>query len=363
MTTEFWHVILTWYYTSKYNSSFDQNNNPHLKIIYGKGGATITENEHFIDSATYPEQLGQHIFDDAFLSVCVWEKRLLIPLINEVFGLDIPENAEIIDKPRESYAESAKDHLIKRVTDALIRVDNGVYHFECESKNDGSILMRVAEYDTRIAINDASYEDYKVNINLPNSAVVFVRNHRKLPIAGEIEYRLNDQVIKDIVPFIKVARYELDYLIERHLFILLPFYLIRYEHALMNNTQSKENLIESEVCRVYNELTRVYDANILTKRTYEKIMSLCNHVLKHISRNNENRERLMEVMGTGVLLSYEDIGEHNGRIKGRAEGRAEGRIDALLDSLRAVMKNGSMSFKEACKLLDINDPDKYRNLI
>ena len=131
----------------------------------------------------------------------------------------------------------------------------------------------------------------------------------------------------------------------------------------MNNTKSKEKLIESEVLQVYNELTKAYDNNILTKRIYEKIMSLCNHVLKHISRNNENRERLMEVMGTGVLLSYEDIGEHNGRIKGRAEGRAEGRIDALLDSLRAVMKNGSMSFKEACKLLDINDPDKYRNLI
>ena len=127
----------------------------------------------------------------------------------------------------------------------------------------------------------------------------------------------------------------------------------------MNNTKSKEKLIESEVLQVYNELTKAFDNNILTKRIYEKIMSLCNHVLKHISRNNENRERLVEVMGTGVLLSYEEIGEHNGRIKGRAEGR----IDALLDSLRAVMKNGSMSFEEACKLLDINDPDKYRNLI
>ena len=51
------------------------------------------------------------------------------------------------------------------------------------------------------------------------------------------------------------------------------------------------------------------------------------------------------------------------REEGRAECKAEGSISANLDRLKSTMKNGPMSFEEACKLLDITDPDKYRNLI
>ena len=332
-------------------------------FIFLQGGIDIiSKDEKLINIDDYPQQHGNHIFDDAFLSACVWDKRLLIPLINEAFGLDIPEDAEIINQPRESFVTADNNNsieLIKRITDALVKIDNGIYHFECESKNDGKILIRVAEYDVRIAINDAEYNNYQVKVKLPNTAVVFVRNHKKLPASGEIQYILNDRMINETVPFVKVSDYDLDYLTSKHLFILYPFYLVRYEHALANNVESKMELIEKEACRVYNELTKAYDIGILTKQIYEKIMSLCNHVLKHISRNSYNQERLAEAMGTGVLLSFEEIGEHNGRIKGRAEGE---RI-ANLERIQNALKNSNMTFDEVCNLLGIEDPEEYRNLI
>jgi len=93
-------------------------------------------------------EINQHqIYDNAFLSGCAWHKRLLIPLVNEIFGKNIPEDAIIEHEANEQFAQGTgsdgKEKLIKRITDALVRVDNETYHFECESKNDGEILIRV----------------------------------------------------------------------------------------------------------------------------------------------------------------------------------------------------------------------------
>ncbi len=270
-----------------------------------------------IDENNHPKRKNPyHIYDNAFLSACSWDKRLLIPLINEIFKKNISENAEIERSPNE-YTSHKKtvdgsEQLVKRITDALVRVDSDNYHFECESKNDGEILIRVADYDLQIALNGALYRNHSVNIELPDTAIIYLRNHRNLPNEGVITYTKDNCSLVHHIPYFEICDYKLDYLDERHLYILMPFYLMRYESAIANNTVSKFALIESEANNVYNVLTKAYNNNLISEKEYEDILTLCNDVVKEISKGSQLSERLVEIMGNEVLKTAEERGLDKG---------------------------------------------------
>lgn len=309
------------------------------------------------------EEKNQHqIFDNAFLSECAWHKRLLIPLINEVFHKRIPEDAIIEHSANEQFSQenvdAEKETLIKRITDALICVGNEKYHFECESKNDGEILIRIGEYDMQIAFNDAIYENYTVKMNLPETAVVFLRNHRKLPEEGAISYNKGNQVLTHKIPFLKVVKYTLEELVHKHLYILLPFYLMRYEHAI-KNTPSKYELIENEAHKVYDIIVSEYEKGNLTKTECENILVICKDVVSVISKNTEIHERLVNTMGNEILLTAEE----RGIVKGIEQGIEQGAFNMALENIKNAMQSFSLSFDEVCDKLMIKDKEKYRKFI
>ena len=294
------------------------------------------------------QKIKQHqIFDNAFLSGCAWHKRLLIPLINEVFNKNIPEDAVIEGLSNEHFKQGLDDEnddrLIKRITDALIKANGERYHFECESKNDGEILIRIAEYDTQIAINDAKYEEYSVIVNLPQTAVIFLRNHRNIPKEGIIYYSNGNQVLSHKIPFLKVGNYSLEYLSENHLYILFPFYLMRYEHAI-KNTPSKYDLIEKEFQRVYDYIINAYDDGRLTQKECANIAVLCIDVANEISRNTDIHERLVNTMGYEILLTAEERGE----------------VKMAIHNIKNAMEAFSLSFDEVCDKLKLENKERYR---
>ncbi|MBR4754278.1 MAG: hypothetical protein IK054_03740, partial [Lachnospiraceae bacterium] len=270
-----------------------------------------------------------HIYDNAFLSACAWDKRLLIPLVNEAFGKNISEDS-VIDRGPNEYLSHKKtkskgDQLVKRITDAMILVDGGKYHFECESKNDGQILLRITEYDMQIALNDADYHNHKVAVELPETAVVFLRKHRNLPDSGTISYKTKDGCLTQSVPYLKMSGYSLEDISSKHLYILMPFYLMRYEHALKNINSKKDDYIVNEAARVYHILTEAYENKLLSRKEYEDILTLCNDVIKEIAKKSSIKERLVKEMGTEVLKTMEERGMEKGLEKG---------LEALVNSLK-----------------------------
>ena len=267
---------------------------------------------------------------------------MLIPLVNEIFCKNIPERARIERSPNEYYSRKKtkknEDTLIKRITDAMVRVDGGKYHFECESKNDGEILIRVAEYDSMIGINDADYRDHNVSVVLPETAVVFLRRHRNLPDYGTITYKTQGDSISQKVLYYKICRCNLDYIENKHLYILLPFYLMRYEHALKHNTESKYDIIENEAGRVYDILTKAYKSKRISLKEYEDIVILCHDVINEVGKTSQIKGRLVEKMGTEVLKTAEERGYDKGFDKGYDKGVDMG-LGALVDSLKPLCED------------------------
>lgn len=92
------------------------------------------------------------IFDDIFRTLCEKNSKLLIPLINEVFHKDYKMTEKIELWSGEHHVLSGDvDGLDERVTDSAIYIGHKLYHIECQSNPDGSMVLRMVEYDFHIA--------------------------------------------------------------------------------------------------------------------------------------------------------------------------------------------------------------------
>ena len=100
-------------------------------------------------------------YDDVFRTLLNDCTQLIIAVINEAFSEHYTGEEKIEFHPNEHFVNQQDGQEQKRVTDTFFiiygKVPHG-YHIECESTPDGSILIRIFEYDTQIALDEAKLE-------------------------------------------------------------------------------------------------------------------------------------------------------------------------------------------------------------
>jgi len=301
-------------------------------------------------------------FDDVFKTECEKLRAFLVPLIKEVFGLDctIEEGSSVQGEPSERYLiNSTKPVSVsKRFTDSCLRIGNKLYHVECESQNDGSILLRLAEYNVRIAIdnavNDATND--RVIIRLPESALLRLRSSENNPKISyrTIEYAYEEQSISIKTPVMNVQAYSADEIFEKKLYFLIPFYCIRYEKRFGHFSET-----DPEECdKIYLELKEYYDcvyskcvSGEITEDEARKLAELSRIILSHITADldKDERERMVNAVGGQVLELQEDRwikqGIEQGLKQGIGQGIDIGKITARyedgmpIDQIAAKMNN------------------------
>ena len=95
-------------------------------------------------------------YDDAFRTLLVKCPTLVIPLVNE----DFHEKYELWEKVNVFHNEFfvGNRQQKKRITDSHIGIRDKRYHAECQSSTDGTITVRLFEYDAHIAAENAQIE-------------------------------------------------------------------------------------------------------------------------------------------------------------------------------------------------------------
>ena len=78
------------------------------------------------------------IFDDVLRTIQERLPKLLIPLVNEVFHTSYTEDTEVICLPEE-YQKL----LSKVIADSCNQIGGLVYHFECQCRTDGSMVLHM----------------------------------------------------------------------------------------------------------------------------------------------------------------------------------------------------------------------------
>ena len=267
------------------------------------------------------------IFDDVFRTLLEKMPNLAIPLINEIFGTAYPENIPIVQKRNEHETKNGEI-----ITDSHLLIGEKIYHLECQSTNDSSMILRMIEYDFAIGLEYAGQEDGRFCMRLPHSCVLYLRGNGGsaplvmdliLPDGTAVPYR---------VPVIRMEQYTKDTIFQKHLLFLLPFYIIRYEKS--QKRIAKDRARFQALMEEYSEIERHLERELLEQnreRDFRDLIELINRIADYIfAQSDVLKKGIGEVMGGKVLELESDRLIARGRKEGLAEGLAEGnRLTAL----------------------------------
>ncbi len=221
----------------------------------------------------------------------------------------------------------------KRITDSNIAIANRKrrYNIECQSSVDGTIIIRVFEYASQIAVTTAITENpYETRFVLPNSGIIYLRCNNEIPAKHTIILDTPEGEMRYSVPILKIKDYSLEQLLEKRLWILIPFYFFNYKIDEME----KDFTLIKRMQDTYLELWKTLDSYIVEGKIneYEKatIKAMCDKVAISLSDKYQNVKKGVDAVMGGQVLEYEAKTILN---KGKAEGKAEEAIIAVFNLL------------------------------
>lgn len=247
-------------------------------------------------------------FDDVFRTIVEKMPQLVIALINEVFKTKYQNDVEFMQLRNEHMEEEGKI-----VTDSIFVIGSKTYHIECQSVNDDTMALRMIEYDFAIALDNPIKDGRTFEINFPESCVLYLRNTKNTPDVLEVKVNLPGE--KSFVyecKTIKLANYTSSDIFEKHLLLLLPYYIMNYESqkkAIEEDADKLNALLDEyrNIAKLMQEELLEEDKSVLYTDLSNLIIRIANHVF---SDNEKVKKGVADIMGGKVLqLESERIRE------------------------------------------------------
>ena len=275
-------------------------------------------------------------YDDVFRTMLVDCSKLVIPVINEVFDENYTGDEEIRFGQNEHFEGQQDGQLDKIITDSSFQIvgkDTKSYLFECQSTADSSMLIRIFEYATQIALDSHTMQNNRLIVEIPHSALLFLRSTENTPDVMTIEMRTPGGDVEFDVPVMKVKNYTIDEIFEKQLYFLIPFYIFIYEARFKKMEEQGEGLDElrKDYSRIFDLLDAAAEKGLISAFARKTIFEMSNKVLEKIAvKYDKVMEGVKSVMG-GRVLEHEAKNILN---EGRAEGQLE-KAKAMAISLHA----------------------------
>jgi hypothetical protein len=295
-------------------------------------------------------------YDDVFHTLVVDCTDLMIPVVNEAFNEDYTKNARIVLKQNEVYQRQQNGNTVKKITDSNLEIieneESADYHVECESTYDGTIIIRIYEYDSQIALYNGEFKDGVLEVKFPHAGILFLRSNSNTPDKYTIKITTPAGSLPYDVQVLKVKSYTLAEIFEKKLLLLIPFYIFNYEDGLKGIEDDEEKLkaLKSTYADIRKTLDDMCLSGEIDEYTKCSICEMSERVINSLAFKHEKiKKEVTEVMG-GQVLEYEAknilnrglrLGREEGRVEGRMEGRMEGipngenKLARLIKSLRA----------------------------
>ena len=117
------------------------------------------------------------------------------------------------------------EHFIKlpdgseqeRITDSSFEIlgrERKRYHVECQSTEDGSMIVRMFEYDTQLALENREVTAGALVVHFPDSAIVALRHTKNTPEVMTVMIRTPGGEVSYAVPVLKVRQYTVEEIFE-----------------------------------------------------------------------------------------------------------------------------------------------------
>lgn len=293
------------------------------------------------------------VFDSVFKTMVHKAPRLLIPFINEVFGRNYLEDCEIVQ-----FNSEHEGHKGTIIDDSVFRLQDKIYHVECQSTPDSNMIVRMIEYDFAIALEDALNRGKPYRLEFPASCVLYLRHSGSTPNVLSMEVILpNGDSFDYEVKVLKAQLINKEELFQKRLLILLPYYLMRYEHMLASISADDEKtarlVAECTELRMSLAEATIGKGDVLL---YEELTELIIRVSDYLTQTYEAlQKKVRAAMGGEVLELLNDRAERlereaetRGLAKGMQQGLEQGTID-----LAELLKEQGVSEELVNKAVEI----------
>lgn len=328
------------------------------------------QNNDLLDQKTNHHTL----YDDVFKTQCSYMLPLLIPVVNELFGTDYELDKSELERYANEHmkmavSEDDSQKVSKVISDSYLKLNGVIYHIECQSNADGSILIRILDYNMQIAFENAKLSNSKdiLEVQLPNSAIMMLRptsDDEPKKTERIIRYYHKDQQIDMVVPVMHVQGYSMKEIYEKNLFFLIPFFPLRYEKSI---EQIANNCLENleEYDKILSELKEftalfyeAYIHNKLSENYTRELATLYRKVVNLISDKLEDdyKERLVNTMDGQVLELQCQKWFREGREEALQEAQAEiNRERSRAENAETQLSQANAYIKELESKLALNN--------
>lgn len=297
-------------------------------------------------------------YDDVFrtmLNDCI---RLVIPVVNEVFGKNYDGSEEIILHHNEHFIHNKSGNDEKRITDSFFTIAGDKYMLECQSTADNSMIVRIFEYAVHAALDtaEASANDI-LEITIPNIAVLYLRSDSNTPDKMKILIHTPDGDFQFHAPVMKIKDYTLDSLFDKKLYFLLPFFAFNHENDFKyyDSDPLKLEELKLEYLNIINKLEQAKSRGELYQIDVGSIITMSRKVLDNLAGKYKNVKKGVDSIMGGQILEYEHKTIFNeGKREGMLEGHKEG-IDQTNKRVAADMLRENMPIAMIAKISRLSE--------
>ena len=288
-------------------------------------------------------------YDSAFKSIIQKCPRLALFLINEMFfktrlideEYDGTETVELLNRELPSIDEG---NLAEDVRLKVTKQTTRVFHMECESTRGGArVMIRFVRYDTRAALDEVEVEDNCIHIRIDDSGVLFLRSTKNTP--SQVTVVLHAPQGRSLfyqIPALSIQNYTMDSMLEKELYILLPFLFFNYEKQL--ERAPGDEVVYEEVKKVFDnlweKLQELVEKEIITAYEASTLFDCLKAVLEALGNKNEAGQEVGKIMGGRVLKFSADKFFDEGKEEGRREGIEEGRKEGIEEGRKEGIEKG-----------------------
>lgn len=244
-------------------------------------------------------------YDNVFKTLKIKHKRLFISVINHTFGKDYPMDTNVEILPSEGYltegeTPDGRKEIAEKISDFLIKIENEIYLLECQSYDDGSMAIRIAEYAFIAARQFATWDIGHATISMPRFSVIYIKKTDNTPKTTVITFIFPDgQIVNYESDNVILEQYSKEDIMEKRLFPYIPFYIARYERVISLGENIDQAIEDLTYFR--DEMQRLHGENELSDAELTDLMGFVNTIITHITNGNKNEERLVNIMG-GVVI-------------------------------------------------------------
>ena len=281
-------------------------------------------------------------YDDVFRTLLTDCTALIIPVVNELFHTSYTGKETIHLLQNEHFIKLPDGNEQERITDSSFEIlgrERKRYHVECQSTEDGSMIVRMFEYDTQLALENREVTAGALVVHFPDSAIVALRHTKNTPEVMTVMIRTPGGEVSYAVPVLKVRQYTVEEIFEKKLYFLIPFHIFVYEKDFKELEENKKKLkqLEEEYAAIRERLEIACQMGDLTEYPKVVILAMSRKVIEHLAAKYEKVAKGVSQQMGGKVLNYEakDI-LNRGRAEGRREGREAGRTEGEAAGIKKV---------------------------